>query len=94
MTLVSKKLYIDKLDDIVNKYNNTHHSTIKMKPVDVKSSTYTDSNKKNNEKNPINDTNVEETVGTSQEKELQKTNQNEFKTEIVVKRKCDNLYVK
>ena len=65
MTLVSKKLYIDKLDDIVNKYNNTHHSTIKMKPVDVKSSTYTDSNKKNNEKNPINDTNVEETVGTS-----------------------------
>ena len=94
MTLVSKKLYIDKLDDIVNKYNNTHHSTIKMKPVDVKSSTYTDSNKKNNEKNPINDTNVEETVGTSQEKELQETNQNEFKTEIVVKRKCDNLYVK
>ena len=94
MTLVSKKLYIDKLDDIVNKYNNTHHSTIKMKPVDVKSSTYTDSNKKNNEKNPINDTNVEETVGTSQEKELQKTSQNEFKTEIVVKRKCDNLYVK
>ena len=65
MTLVSKKLYIDKLDDIVNKYKNTHHSTIKMKPVDVKSSTYTDSNKKNNEKNPINDTNVEETVGTS-----------------------------
>ena len=94
MTLVSKKLYIDKLDDIVNKYNNTHHSTIKMKPVDVKSSTYTDFNKKNNEKNPINDTNVEETVGTSQEKELQKTSQNEFKTEIVVKRKCDNLYVK
>ena len=94
MTLVSKKLYIDKLDDIVNKYNNTHHSTIKIKPVDVKSSTYTDSNKKNNEKNPINDTNVEETVGTSQEKELQKTSQNEFKTEIVVKRKCDNLYVK
>ena len=94
MTLVSKKLYIDKLDDIVNRYNNTHHSTIKMKPVDVKSSTYTDSNKKNNEKNPINDTNVEETVGTSQEKELQKTSQNEFKTEIVVKRKCDNLYVK
>ena len=65
MTLVSKKLYIDKLDDIVNKYNNTHHSTIKMKPVDVKSSTYTNSNKKNNEKKPINDTNVEETVGTS-----------------------------
>ena len=29
-------VYIDKLDDIVNKYNNTYHSTIKMKPVDVK----------------------------------------------------------
>ena len=35
MTLVSKNVYIDKLDDIVNKYNNTYHSTIKMKPVDV-----------------------------------------------------------
>ena len=34
-TSVSKKMYIDKLDDIVNKYNNAHHSTIKMKPVDV-----------------------------------------------------------
>ena len=41
MTSISKDVYIDKLDDIVNKYNNTHHSTIKMKPVDVKSSTYT-----------------------------------------------------
>ena len=34
-------MYIDELDDIVNKYNNTYHSTIKMKPVDVKSRTYT-----------------------------------------------------
>ena len=32
---------IDKLDDILNKYNSTYHSTIKMKPVNVKSSTYT-----------------------------------------------------
>ena len=32
-------MYIDKLSDIVNKYNNTYHSTIKMKPVDVTSST-------------------------------------------------------
>ena len=37
---MSKNMYIDKLDDIVNKYNNTYHSTIKMKLVDVKSSTY------------------------------------------------------
>ena len=39
MTSVLKNVYIDKLDDIVNKYNNTYHSTIKMKPVDVKSNT-------------------------------------------------------
>ena len=40
MTSVSKNVYIDKLDDVVNKYNNTNHSTIKMKPADVNSSTY------------------------------------------------------
>ena len=39
-------MYLDKLDDIVNKYNNTYHSTIKMKPVHVKSSTYIDFIKK------------------------------------------------
>ena len=39
MTSISKNVYVDKLDDIVNKYNNTYHSTIKMKPVDVKSNT-------------------------------------------------------
>ena len=42
MTSVSKNVYFDKLDDIVNKYNNTYYITIKMKPVDLKSSTYTD----------------------------------------------------
>ena len=36
---------IHELDDIANKYNNTYHSTIKMKPVDVKLSTYIDSSK-------------------------------------------------
>ena len=35
MTSVSKNVYIDKLDYIVDKYNNTYHSTLKMKPVDV-----------------------------------------------------------
>ena len=35
MTSISKKMYINKLDDIVNKYNNTCHRTIKVKPVDV-----------------------------------------------------------
>ena len=44
MTSLSKNVYIDKLDDIVNKYNNTYDSTIKMKPVDVKSSTCMETN--------------------------------------------------
>ena len=46
MTSISKNVYIDKLDHIVNKYNNTYIRTIKMKPVDVKPSTYFDSNQK------------------------------------------------
>ena len=48
MIPISKNVYIVKLYDIVNKYNNTYHSTIKMKPVDVKSSTYINFNKENN----------------------------------------------
>ena len=42
MASVFKNIYIDKLDDIFNKYNNTYQSTIKMKPVDVKPSIYID----------------------------------------------------
>ena len=143
MTSVSKDVYIDKLDDIVNiyntnKYNNTYHSTIKMKPVDVKSSTFIDSSKEIHNKDPkfkirdtvriskyknifakgytpncsedvfvikkvkntvpgtyvISDLKSEETVGTFYEKELQKTNQKEFRVEKVIKRKGDKLYVK
>ena len=45
-------MYIDELHDIVNKYNNTYHSTIITKPVDVKSSTYIDSSKAINDKDP------------------------------------------
>ena len=45
-------MYIDQLDDIVNKYNNTYHSTIKIKPVDVKPSTYIDSSQEINDKDP------------------------------------------
>ena len=45
ITSVSKYVYIDKLDDIVNKYTNTYPSTIKMKPVDLKSNTYIDCSK-------------------------------------------------
>ena len=40
MTSISKIVYINKLDDIVNEYNNIYHRTIKMKPVDVKDNTY------------------------------------------------------
>ena len=43
MTSISKKVYINKLDDLVSEYNNTYHRTIKMKPVDVKDNTYIDS---------------------------------------------------
>ena len=50
MTLISKNVYIDKLDEIVNKCNNTYHRTIKMKPVDVKSNTFINSSKEINDK--------------------------------------------
>ena len=52
MISTSKNVYIDQLDDIVNKYNNKYHKTIKMKPVDVKSSTCIDSSKEINDKDP------------------------------------------
>ena len=52
MTSVSKNMYIVKLVDIVNNYSNTYHSTIKMKPADVGSSTNIDFNKENNKENP------------------------------------------
>ena len=52
MTLVSKNVYIDKLNDIVHKYNKAYYSTIKMKPADMKSNTYTDSSKESNNKDP------------------------------------------
>ena len=52
MTSISKNVYIDKLDDIVKKYNNTYHTSIKMKPVDVKDNTYINFKKEINDKNP------------------------------------------
>ena len=134
MTSVSKNVYIDKLNDIVNEYNNTYHRTIKMKPVDVKDNAYIDSNKEVNDKDPkfkigdhlriskyknifakgytpnwseevfvikkvkntvpwtyvINDLNGDEIIGTFYGKELQKTNQQEFRTEKVMKEKVIN----
>ena len=52
MTSISKNVYIDKLDDIVNEYNNTKHSTTKMKPIYVKDNTYIDFGKKVNDNDP------------------------------------------
>ena len=138
MTSISKNVYIDKLDDIVNEYNNTYHTTIKMKPIDVKDNTYINTDKKINNKDPkfkvgdpvrisnyknifaksytpnwseevfvlkkvkntvpwtyvINDLNGEEIIGTFYEKELQKTSQEEFRIEKVIKRKGEQIYVK
>ena len=138
MTSISKNVYINKLKDIVNEYNNTYHRKIKMKPVDVIDNTYIDFKKEVNDKDPkfkvgghkriskyknifakgytanwseeafvvkkienavpwtyvINDINGEEIIGTFYEKELQKTNQEEFRIEKVIKRKGDKLYVK
>ena len=138
MTSISKNVDVDKLDDIVNEYNNTYHTTIKMKPVDVKGNTHINTDKKINNKDPkfkvgdgvriskyenifakgytpnwseevfvikkvkntvpwsydLNDVNGEEITGTFYEKELQKSNQEEFRIEKVIKRKDDKIYVK
>ena len=52
MTAVSKHVYFDVLDNIVNKYNNTVHRTIKMKPIDITSDSYAEYNEDSNEKDP------------------------------------------
>ena len=52
MTSISKNVYIDKSDVIVNKYNNTYHTTIKMKPINVKDNTYINASKEINYKDP------------------------------------------
>ena len=144
MTAISKNVYFDVLDEIVDKYNNTVHRTIKMKPIDVTGDYYAEYNgitlneDPSNKKNPkfkvgdniriskfqnifakgytpnwsekvfvinkikntvtwtyfVSDLNGEETTGSFYEKELQKTNQKEFRIEKVLKRKGDKLYVK
>ena len=52
MTAISKNVYFDVLDDIVDKYNNTYHKTIKIKPVDVGDDSFAKYNEKSNEKDP------------------------------------------
>ena len=131
-------MYIDKLDDIVKEYNNKYHTSIKMKPADVKDNTYINVKKETNDKNPrfkvgdhvriskyknifakgympnwseeifvikkikntvpwtyvINDLNGKEIIGTFYEKELQGTNQQEYRIEEIIKKKGNKLYVK
>ena len=126
------------LNDIVNKYNNTVHRTIKMKPIDVMGDSYVEYNEDSNKKDPkfkvgdhlktykykdiftkgyfpiwseevfivneikntvpwtyiISDLNGKQVIGTFYEKELQNTNQKEFRIEKILKRKDDMLYVK
>ena len=50
MTSISKTVYFDVLDDIVKKYNNTYHSSIKMKPKDVEDDSFAEYNEESNEK--------------------------------------------
>ena len=52
MTAISKNVYFDVLNDIVDKYNNTYHKTIKTKPIDVKSNSFAEYNEESNEKDP------------------------------------------
>ena len=52
MTAISRNVYNNKLDDIVDEYNNTYHKKINMKPTDVKDNTYIDFEKEVNDKDP------------------------------------------
>ena len=52
MISISKNVYIDKLDDIVDEYNSTYHTTIEKKPIDVKDNTYINTGKETNDKDP------------------------------------------
>ena len=52
MTAISKNVYFDVLDDIVDKYNNTYHKTIKMKATDVGDDSFAEYNEESNEKDP------------------------------------------
>ena len=52
MTSVSKNVYIDKLDDMIDEFNNTHHRTIKMKPIDIKNNTYINIDKELSDNDP------------------------------------------
>ena len=103
------------LDDIINKYNNAAHRSIKMKPIDVTDDSYAEYKEDSNKKilnsklvimlelwntksffrgHVISDLNGEEIARSFFEKVLQKTSQEKFRIENVLKRKGDKLYVK
>ena len=103
MTALSKNVYFIVLNDIVEKYNNTVHRTIKMKLIDVTSHSYADYNEDSiisKIKNTvpwtfvISDSNGEEITGSFYEKELQKTSQEKFRIEEIIERKGNKLYIK
>ena len=52
MTSISKNVYYDVLDDVVKKYNNSYHNTIKMKPINVRDDSFVEYNEESNEKDP------------------------------------------
>ena len=52
MTAISKSVYFDVLDDVVNKYNNTIDRTIKMKPIEVTDDSFAEYNEESNKNNP------------------------------------------
>ena len=52
MTAISKNVYFDVVDDVVDEYNNTYHKTIKMKLIDVKSDSFAEYNEESNEEDP------------------------------------------
>ena len=52
MTAISKNVYINVLNDIVDEYNNTYHKTIKTKPIDVKSDSFAEYTEESNKKDP------------------------------------------
>ena len=52
LTAISKNVYFDVLNDIVDKYNNTYHKTIKMKPIDVGDDSFAKYHEESNEKDP------------------------------------------
>ena len=68
VTSILKNVNIDKLNDIANKYNNSYHETIKMKPVDAKPNTYINSSNAVNDKDPK--SKIDDIVRTSKHKTI------------------------